>query len=165
MPSTSSYRFRFERTGEQINLAYSDPGYFERMAQAIGGLKVEIMQGRLDAQRMRTVLRMNLDPITPLPGFARRIINGAISITQTVEWNAADRSGSMEVVAAHIPYRATSRIRLEAAAGEATDVVSDWCLSVRLPLVGSALERLAAEEVRLRLQAECKACDQLMRAG
>lgn len=162
MPSNSSYRFRFGRTGEQINQAYSNPNYFERMAQVIGGLKVQMIEGRVEAQRMRTVLRMNLDPITPLPGFARRIINGAISITQTVEWNAEDRSGSMEVVAAHIPYRASSRIRLEAAAGEATDVVSDWCLSFRLPLVGSALERIAADEVRLRLQAECNACDRLM---
>ncbi|WP_420466465.1 DUF2505 domain-containing protein [Panacagrimonas sp.] len=162
MPSSSSYRFRFERTGEQINQAYSDPCYFERMAQVIGGLKVQVLEGRVEAQRMRAVLRMNLDPLTPLPGFARRVINGAISITHTVEWNAADGSGSMEVVAAHIPYRATSRIRLEAAAGEATDVVSDWCMEFRLPLIGSALERIAAEEIRLRLQAECKACDQLM---
>ena len=162
MPTNSSYRFRFERAGEQINRAYSDPGYFERMAQVIGGLKVQRLEGRLEAQRMRTVLRMHLDPITPLPGFARRVINGAISITQTVEWNAVDRSGSMEVVAAHIPYRATSRMRLEAAAGDATDVVSDWCMNFRLPLVGSALERIGAEEVRLRLQAECNACEQLM---
>ncbi|MAY25421.1 MAG: hypothetical protein CMK02_03855 [Polycyclovorans sp.] len=162
MPSTSHYRFQFERSSEQINQAYSDPRYFERMAQAIGGLNVQVLEGRLDAQRMRTVMRMHLDPITPLPGFARKIINGAITITHTVEWNAADRSGSMEVIAAHIPYRATSRMRLESVADTTTDVVSDWTLSIRLPLVGSALERIADEEVRLRLQAECDACDQLM---
>ena len=162
MPSTSHYRFRFERSGEQINHAYSDPGYFERMAQAIGGLNVQVLEGRLDAQRMRTVMRMHLDPITPLPGFARKIINGAITVTHTVEWNAADRSGSMEVVAAHIPYRATARMRLEAVSETTTDVVSEWTMSMRLPLVGSSLERIAGEETRLRLQAECDASDQLM---
>ena len=63
MPSTSHYRFRFERSDEQINQAYSDPRYFERMAQAIGGLNVQVLEGRLDAQRMRTVMRMHLDPL------------------------------------------------------------------------------------------------------
>tara|TARA_R110000851_G_scaffold149023_2_gene289505 strand:+ start:1375 stop:1872 length:498 start_codon:yes stop_codon:yes gene_type:complete len=162
MPSTSHYRFRFERSGEQINQAYSDPGYFERMAQAIGGLNVQVLETRLDAQHMRTVMRMHLDPITPLPGFARKIINGAITVTHIVEWNAADRSGSMEVVAAHIPYRATARMRLEAVSETTTDVVSEWTMSMRLPLVGSSLERIAGEETRLRLQAECDASDQLM---
>lgn len=161
MPSNSSYRFRFERTAHQIDHAYSNPQYFERMAQIIGGVRVQMIEGRFEAPRMRAVLRMNLDPITPLPGFARKIINGAISINHTVEWNMADHSGSMEVVAAHIPYRATSRFYLEPA-GDATVVVSDWTMSFRLPLVGGALERIAAEEVRLRLQAECDACDRLM---
>ncbi len=162
MPTNSSYRIHFERTSELINQAYSDPGYFEQMAQAIGGVKVQVAEGHRQAQRMRTILRMNLDPLTPLPGFARKVINGAITITHTVEWNAADRSGSMEVVAAHLPYRATSRFRLEAAGTEATEVVSDWRMEVRMPLIGGALERIAAEEVHLRLQAERDACDQLM---
>ena len=50
MPSTSHYRFRFERSDEQINQAYSDPRYFERMAQAIGGLNVQVLEVRLRLQ-------------------------------------------------------------------------------------------------------------------
>lgn len=161
MPSHASFRFRFARPDHHINRAYSDPGYFECMAQTIGGVDVRVLERTAEEGRMRTVLGMHLDPITPLPGFARKIINGAISITQTVEWDAQARSGSMDVVAAHIPYRAVSHFHLDAA-DEATDVVSDWSVSFRIPLLATALERLAIEEIRLRLQAECKACSQLM---
>jgi len=53
-------------------------------------------------------------------------------------------------------------MRLEAVSETTADVISEWTMSMRLPLVGSSLERIAGEETRLRLQAECDASDQLM---
>lgn len=164
MASNVGFRFRFAHPADRLKRAYSDPGYFERMAQEIGGVGVRVLESKAEQGRMRTVLGMHLDPITPLPGFARKIINGAINLTQTVEWDVLAGVGSMSVVAAHIPYRAVSRFYLDAAE-EATDVVSDWTVSFRIPLLASAIERLAIEEIRLRLQAECNASPRLISAA
>ncbi len=164
MSSNSSFRLRFEQPIDVVNDAYASPAYFERMANEIGGSNVEVVEQTVNERKMRTTLRMHLAPITPLPAFARKIISGAISITQTIEWNAESKTGSMQVTSAHLPYKAEARMRLEAA-GAATDVVSDWTITIKIPLVSGALERLSEEETRLRLQAEASACGRLMAAA
>ncbi|MGQ0696732.1 MAG: DUF2505 domain-containing protein [Panacagrimonas sp.] len=161
MPLQTSFRFLFPRSDLQVTRRYSDSDYFRAMAETIGGTSVDVLQAQARNGIMQTQLRMQLDPLMPLPGFARKFINGAIRIEQTVIWNSSERRGQMVVTSSQIPYRAESRFRVEAD-GEHCAVISDWTVHIRIPLVSAPLERIAAKEVEMRLQAERDAADRLM---
>lgn len=161
MPLETSFLFLFPRSEDHVNRRYTDADYFRAMAETVGGGGVDVQHAHAQDGVMRTQLRMHLDPLTPLPGFARKIISGAISIEQTVIWNSGERRGQMVVTSSQIPYRAESRFRVEAD-GEHCRVVSEWTIHIRIPLVAGALERIAAKEVEMRLKAERDAADRLM---
>lgn len=161
MPLQTRFRFLFPRSDVHVSRCYADVDYFHAMAQAIGGTGVDVLQAQARDGIMQTHLRMQLDPLLPIPGFARKFINGAICIEQTVLWNSDERCGQMVVTSSQIPYRAESRFRVEPH-GQDCAVVSDWTVHIRIPLLGTPLERIAAKEVELRLQAERDAADRLM---
>lgn len=161
MPLQTSFRFLFPRSAVQVIRHYGDSDYFRAMAETIGGTGVNVLQAQAHEGVMQTQLRMQLDPLMPLPGFARKFINGAIRIEQSVVWNSGERSGQMVVTSSQIPYRAESSFRVEPD-GAHCSVVSDWTIHIRVPLVGGPLERIAAKEIELRLQAERDAADRLM---
>lgn len=161
MPLQTSFRFLFPRSDVEVIRRYADSEYFRAMAETIGGNGVDVLHAQTRDGVMQTKLRMHLDPLMPLPGFARKFINGAIRIEQTVIWNGGQRSGQMVVTSSQIPYRAESRFRVQAD-GVQCAVISDWTVHIRIPLVGAPLERIAAREVEMRLQAERDAADRLM---
>lgn len=149
------YRVRFDAPPAAVSARFAEPAYYRHKHQAIGAS--DIAEQPLPAERadvgMRVRYSMKVSASVPLPGSVRKLLGGTLTVTQTDQWDAVRRSGSIEVEVAGLPIRARARTRLEDAGSQA-EVIFDWTVNCGIPLVGGAVERLVAEDIESRSRLE-----------
>lgn len=144
---------------DPLNARLSDPAYYPHKHRAIGAWDIAEL-GFDDAEKTTGELcvrySMKASASVPLPAAARKILGGALTVTQTDRWNGTSRTGGILIEVRGLPIRMESNARLEADA-DRTWMVSDWTLTCSVPLVGGVIERLLADDVESRLKLECAA--------
>ncbi|MCU1536736.1 MAG: hypothetical protein JWP82_1087 [Humibacillus sp.] len=104
----------------------------------------------------RVVTKRDL-PADNLPDFARSMVGGTLSVTETYEWGAAagdgSRTGTLVVEVAGAPIALRAAVRLVPTAG-GSQITVDGDLKAGVPLFGGKIEKAAAPAVTGAMRSE-----------
>ena len=97
----------------------------------------------------RVVTKRDL-PADDLPDFAKSMVGGTLSVTETYEWGAAAadgaRTGTLTVEVAGAPVALRSAVRLAPTVG-GSQITVDGDLKASIPLFGGKVEKASAPAV------------------
>ncbi len=125
--------------------------------EAIGQRDIELLS-RTDAEDGGLVLVTSRVVPLEVPGFAKKVLSPAQTVTQTDEWSAPDadgsRTGSFRVEAKGAPVDVRGTLRLSATdEGHCTNV-STVVLECRVPLIGGRIADFVAKDTRAAVDHE-----------
>ena len=104
----------------------------------------------------RVVTKRDL-PADDLPDFAKSMVGGTLSVTETYEWGAAAadgaRTGTLTVEVAGAPVALRSAVRLAPTVG-GSQITVDGDLKASIPLFGGKIEKAAAPAVIEAIRSE-----------
>lgn len=139
LPTASLFRF------------FTDPDFFVRKYLALGASNVKVTHAAMTGSQSTITVTRDVPVEVPIPSFARSLVPSHITLVQTDAWDTATARGSLLIEFKGMPVRMTCDITLRDHAEGAVEEL-DFDIRVNVPLVGSKLEALLAQDLRLKFQ-------------
>lgn len=142
---------------DAIAAMYSDPEYARlRTAELEGAETTTVVDG--DPAGAFTVSSRHSVPSSVAPEMVRGLLGSRVEVREVQTWEAPDasgaRHGSLRVELSGVPVTLSGTYRLAAAGVGSSELVSDAETSVRVPLLGKRLEKMAGEYIPKYLEHE-----------
>lgn len=132
----------------------TDKRYFERKYQALEVADFAVTDHRLFAEIFSIDFRFRAAGATHIPDFAKRFVGDAIRVKQAERWQIAQRKGSIDIDIAGAPVSVHADMQLSAKGAKQSMLKLDWTIRCGVPLLGGKVEKLIAEDVRRRAEAD-----------
>lgn len=130
---------------------FTDPDFFVRKYVAQGATNVHVTHAVMTGSRSTITVSRDVPVEVPIPSFARSLVPSHITLVQTDAWDTATQTGSLRIDFKGMPVRLTCDITLrDHAEGAVEELYFD--IRVNVPLLGSKLEALLAQDLRLKFQ-------------
>jgi hypothetical protein len=140
---------------------FGDRRFLERKLLLLGAWDIEFLEVAPSAGHARLQCRYHRPTDARIPAFARKFVADRVEVTQSEEWNLRDGTGVLTVAVKNLPLRIGAHMRLQPQVGGCANVLS-WSLDCPIPLVGGRLERIAADEMRVKLAQDAEATRKLL---
>ena len=153
-------RHDYDTDPDEVFAMLTDAEFLRAKLEDRGDRAVEVLECGPGPDGFRIVTRRTV--ALDVPGFARRFLQPANTVTQTDVWSDADgagtRTGTWQVAAAGVPVTLTGTMTLAGGAGHCVEDI-DGTVSSPVPLVGgrlagvvgrTAVDNLAAEHAFAR---------------
>lgn len=136
---------------EQLFRFFTDPDFFVRKYLAQGATNVHVTHAEMTGSRSTITVSRDVPVEVPIPSFARALVPSHITLVQTDAWDTATKTGSLRIDFKGMPVRLACDITLRDRAAGAVEEL-DFDIRVNVPLLGSKLEALLAQDLRLKFQ-------------
>lgn len=167
-----TYTHEFDASAEDVAAMLANPDFARERAGASGSTTADALVDADDDGGFSVALRRTV-PAASIPQEMRSFVGSELTVTYTEVWEPADghsRTGTFAVDIAGTPGRAAGSLDLvDRAVDEAPDEASEVStlsdltvhgqVTVRVPLVGTLIERAVATAVERGLDAELAAAD------
>jgi hypothetical protein len=134
---------------------FTDPAYFERKYRALEVLDFAVIQ-HVGGENFSMHYRFRAAGGTRVPDFARKLVGEAIRISQVDAWRVSRRVGTIDIEIIGAPASVHADMQLEAAGAAASVLKLAWQVRCGIPLIGGKIEKLIAEDVQRRTEADGK---------
>ncbi len=158
MKFTEEHRFDFPL--EVVQKAYFDPAFAPRKYAELGLADIQVMDSSSDANESSVVVRFKMLPTVKLPGFAQKFVpqDKPVGVQQTDHWDKTTNRGTLDVELAGMSSMTTLHCNMELVAdGEQTVNKMNWTVEAKVPLVGSKLAKVLAEDIQQKSEADRQA--------
>lgn len=125
----------------------ADPSFYLRKYQALGFEDVAVLEQEHKAQQFRIRAHFLAEPALPLPGLAKKFVNGAQDVTQEDCWDFAKASGELRVEIRNLPITIVAAMQLSDTPQGARNTLL-WDVRCAVPLIGSKLEEIMLAELQ-----------------
>lgn len=150
-----THRSTSEFPAERMYSVMVDVDYLKARLDRLGGPGAALLEHEADAHGARYRLKHGVDP-GAVPSMVRGLVpnNLVIERTETLTADAPGRySGTVAVSIPGTPASASGVMRL-VAAGAGSEFVVDAAVTVKVPLIGSRIEDMVAEQIGGLLRSE-----------
>ena len=143
-------------TVDEVHALLTDPAFQEAKCAATtdNGVYSVNIGGGLDGHRVHTERQL---PSDGLPDVARSFVGDHLTVIEVLDWSSPSPDGSRSsLVEIHIkgaPLTLKGTVRLEPAGSRTIEVI-EANLKANVPLIGSKLERAAAEPINVAIRIE-----------
>jgi hypothetical protein len=143
-------RLTYDASPEAVEAMLADPGFRERVCEAMHAIRHDVTVGGGGAGMSVTVDQTQ--PASGIPSFARKIVGDEIHIVQTESWDSPDTAELLvQIPGKPGQFRGTIAISGDAS-GTIETVAGD--IKVSLPLVAGKLEKLIGDMLGAALRTE-----------
>ena len=149
-----SIELQYPAAAETVMKMVIDKRYFERKYQALEVADFAITNHQLSSEAFSIDFRFRAAGATNIPDFAKRFVGDAIRVKQTERWQIAQRKGSIDIDIAGAPVSVHADMQLSAKGAKQSTLRLDWTVRCGVPLLGGKVEKLIAEDVRRRAEAD-----------
>lgn len=159
MARSIDYRSTLRYPADEVYETMSDPDYLRARLDKLGGRGAKLLEHRADAAGARYRLRHGL-AAEDLPAMVRNLLPGDVVIerTESLTRDGEGRySGDVDVVIPGMPASALGTMRLadrDGSRSSSSELGVRADVTVKVPLIGSRIEDVVAEQVRNLLAAE-----------
>ena len=155
MARSIDYRSTLRFPAEKVFAAMTDPEYLRERLRELGGPGSALLEHEATPENARYRLRQGLSE-HDLPPIVGKVVGGDLAIERTETLHRVvpgSYAGDVDVTINAAPASASGTMTLaDADAGSEFAVHAD--VTVRVPLFGSKIEEIVAEQVRRLLEAE-----------
>lgn len=158
MPRQVDHRSTLTYPADGVYTAIVDPEYLRARLGQIGGSRAELLDHSADEQGARYRLRHGLDA-KDLPPALRGVLPGDITVERAESWTrlASGRyAGETTVTVPGAPASAAGGMQLHDADGAGSELRVRVDVTVKVPLIGGAIEGFVAGQVQNLLGMEAQ---------
>lgn len=116
-----------------------------------GATNIRLLDQSRDGDTTRYTFTRDVPAQVDIPAFARSLVPSTITLVQTDTWNAATRTGRLDIEFQGMPVKVRCDMRLEDR-GASTHHTLDFDIQVSVPLIGGKLEKLLAEDLQMKFK-------------
>jgi hypothetical protein len=149
-----SIELQYPAAAETVMKMVVDKRYFERKYQALEVADFTITQHQVSDQTFGIDFRFRAAGATNIPEFAKKFVGDAIRVKQAERWQIAQRKGTIDIDIAGAPVSVHADMQLFAKDANRSMLRLDWTIRCGVPLLGGKVEKLIAEDVRRRAEAD-----------
>ncbi|MEN8720480.1 MAG: DUF2505 domain-containing protein [Oceanococcaceae bacterium] len=136
----------FPIPAERVMAMFTDRAYFERKYAELAN-SFTIQEHRHDEAEFFIKALIHYDFDAPVPGFAKKILPGELTVTQSDRWDVAQRKGVLEVSISGAPVTMRADMTLVETA-QGCENRMRWTITCGVPLIGGKLEKLIRDDVQ-----------------
>lgn len=145
---------RYPASADQAMKMLVDRAYFERKYQKLDVGDFLITQHESTSDRFAIGFQFRAAGQTRVPDFARKIVGDSIRVRQSEYWTIAKRKGGIDIEIAGAPASVHADMALVAESPTRSVLKLDWTIRCGIPLLGGKVEKLIAEDVHRRSEAD-----------
>lgn len=143
----------FKQPVEALTNMYFTRDYHEEKYRRMGAQDVSVLACEDTPSRFSITVRYTTQSDAPVPDFAKRFLGTTIVVTQTDVWDRKALKGHLDIDIKGVPGKVTAEMQIKPdGKGSANHFV--WTVSCGIPLVGGKLEKVLAEDVRVKTAAD-----------
>lgn len=135
----------FEKSADSIMTMFSDKAYFEKKYAQLAN-SCEIREHRHEGNDFHIKAFLHYDFEAPVPGFAKKFIGDALTVTQEDTWDTDARKGQLNIHIAGAPVTIHADMELVETASGCENRLS-WTIDCNVPLVGGKLEKMILQDI------------------
>lgn len=151
----------FDKPAATVLKMFSDRAYFERKYKDLGGWDIEVLECEKTDKKFRIKCRYSMKSNVPLPDFAKKFVPDTASITQTDSWDLKTMTGRLEAEIKGAPVKVVADMTLKAEGKGAANHLK-WNISCGIPLVGGKIEKIVAEDIQAKAEADIGASRKIL---
>lgn len=148
----------------QVLAKFATAGFLQAKYAGQGATNIALLDQSRDGDTTRFTFSRDVPVQVDVPAFARSLVPATITLIQTDTWNAATRTGRLDIEFKGMPVKLRCDMRLEDRAGGAHHTL-DFDIQVNVPLIGGKLEKLLAEDLRMKFQHDTAVSQALVAAS
>ncbi len=139
----------FDKPAATVIKMFSDRVYFERKYKDLGFTDIEVLEHEKTDSKFRIKVRYVAKNDVALPEFAKKFIPAKMVVVQQDAWDLKRMTGRLEVEIRGTPVKVACDMTLKDE-GKGSANLLKWTISCPIPLVGSKLEQLTADDIRAK---------------
>lgn len=157
----AQHRSPYTKGSDSVIKMFTDKDYFQRKYELQGAQNIELLEHKAQGDDFTVQFLRQVPAEVKVPGFAKKFVPDLMTVTQRDTWNAATKTGRLDIDLKGIPGSVVSDMRLEDTAS-GCDLVMDWTITCSVPLVGGKLEKVLWEDLRSKMASDTEAGEQLL---
>ncbi len=143
----------FDAPAATVIKMFTDQDYFVRKYTELGFRNVKMLSCEADGPEFSITCRYEAPSDAPIPGFAKKFMGQTNVVTQTDSWNTETLNGHIRAEIEGLPASVEADMELRDDGDGATNTLH-WTIKCGIPLVGGKIEKLVAEDIRAKSQAD-----------
>ena len=143
----------FDEPSDTVIKMFTDPAYFTDKYAALGFSNIKVIKQSQDGDDFSITVQYEAPSDAPVPGFAKKFMAETNVVTQTDSWNRASKTGRLDAEIKGLPAKIGADMKLVDAGGGCRNELS-WNISCSIPLVGGKVEKLIAQDIQSKAQAD-----------
>lgn len=155
-------RHAFDASVETVMRMYTDRRFFDRKYQAVKALEAELLAHVAEPDLFSVRYRLVMTSDAPVPDVVRKFIGETVRLEQLDRWVPSTRRGRLEIDIKGVPVKVGADMQLVEEDGRAVNV-QRWSVTCGIPLVGSKIEAVLSEDIRVKSRRDLEASRQLIR--
>lgn len=151
MKFTDSHEF--DVSSDTVIKMFSDPDYFTGKYEALGFTNIQVLEHTRDGDDFSITVRYEAPSDVPVPGFAKKFMAETSVVTQTDQWNVADKTGRLKAEIKGLPAKISADMEL-VDDGDGCSNELNWNINCSIPLVGGKVEKLIAQDIQSKAESD-----------
>ena len=144
-----SEHIEYQQNSAELLGIFTNPEFFQAKYAACGGRDINVLETSHNNGQFRIKVSRKVPAEVPIPSFARSLVPQDITLIQTDSWDLERGIGSLEIEFVGIPVKVGCELVLKDIGGQAIEDLH-FDVRVNLPLIGGKLEKLLAEDLKLK---------------
>jgi len=140
-------RHELDADSDTVIKMFTDPDYFMHKYEAQGATDIAMVDQSSNGDTFSITVRRTEKVSIQVPSFAKKFVGETTVVTQTDTWNAATKSGNLNIELQGAPADINATMQLSDAGGKTINTI-DWNIKVSVPLAGGKLEKLIGEDIQ-----------------
>ena len=135
---------RYPASSDVVIKMFSDPDYHVKKMNKLG-IKHEILSSNTAGDEF-TIKAKRYMPIDA-SGAVKKVLGETTEVTNTESWHVSNKTGAVAVETKGVPLKMSCTGKM-VDVGDECDVIYDWEINAKIPLVGGALEKFVAGDMQ-----------------
>lgn len=155
-------RLAYAEHSDAVIRMFTDPDYFRRKYEIQGAEDIELLEHRQQGDQFSVQFQRSVPAEVPLPSFARKFVPGLMTVIQRDSWDAAAKTGRLDIELKGVPGQMHCEMELVDTSG-GCELVLNWAISANIPLVGGKLEKVLWEDLQKKMASDAAVGAELIR--
>lgn len=152
--------YHYTKNADAVFRMFTDKTYFERK-YAGSTSSFEVLDHALDDKTFRIRVRRTMPADIPVPGFAKKLLPGEMTVEQEDVWDLQARTGRITIEIDGAPVQASAQMKLvDGDKGGENHV--HWTVQCSVPLIGNKVAKFVASDIQAKSPADVQLSNQIL---
>ncbi|MDX1497058.1 MAG: DUF2505 domain-containing protein [Salinisphaeraceae bacterium] len=157
----ATHRSAYNKGSDSVIKMFTDKDYFQQKYELQGAQDIKLLEHEENGDEFMVEFERKVPTEVSIPSFAKKLIPSTMTVVQRDSWNAADKTGRLDIDLKGLPVEVVCHMHLEDT-DTGCDLVMNWELDASVPMMKKKFETLLWEDLRGKMASDTEVGNQLL---